>query len=322
MISCTKIIAIGLFCLFAVGAADLNPIEFEGAINRGLGYLALQQQGDGSFIPFDEPGPHSAPTALALLAFLGSGHTPAAGQYDLVTHNAIDYLLRQAPDDGYLGRADGSGAEGQALITIALAESYGVETDSWQRQQFGPTLRSALQAIEASQDSTPGPGFGGWSDNKKGRGNLITTAWIVVALDALADAGFATPPDVLHHAAQFAQSRWTKLGFTDANQSPTAASNIAGVLILLLTEESALQDSQQKLLTDLKLDAKSQDEFTSEFMLAFCSVRLNHPARLSEIQQSMQRQQQDDNSWGSLPASATALLTLSMRDRYLPLFYR
>jgi hypothetical protein len=307
-------------CMLTLGADELSPIELDASVSRGLTFLAHQQQGDGSFVGFDDPGPRSAPTAVALLAFLGCGHMPAAGQYDLVVHNALDFLLRQAPDDGYLGRADGSGMEGQAVITIALAESYGVENDAWQRKQLGPTLQNALQAILAMQDKSPGAKGGGWNADGQGPGKLVTTAWAVLALRSLEDAGMKPPKEALRRASEFARSCLVPhQGFSDSPQPPTTASTAAGAMILLLAETGASHDAILRSLVDLQVPASSKDLFRTEFMLAYCRLCMRTSAE-RQVWESLQHQQAEDGSWGTVAPSAIAVLTLSMRYRFLPLF--
>jgi hypothetical protein len=314
-----KLAVLLFLCMLTVGAGELSPIELDTSVSRGLAFLAHQQQSDGSFVGFDDPGPRSAPTAIALLAFLGCGHTPAAGQYNLVVHNALDFLLRQAPDDGYLGRADGSGMVGQALITIALAESYGVENDAWQRKQLESTLQNALQAILAMQDKSPGAKGGGWGADGQGGGRLATTAWAVLALRSLQDAGIAHPQSALRRASEFARSCLVvHQGFSDTDQPPTTASTVAGA-ILLLTERGTSWDATVRLLPDLKIPAASKDLFQTEYMLAYCGLRMHTPVA-QQVWGSLQHQQAEDGSWGTVPATATAALTLSMRYHFLPLF--
>jgi hypothetical protein len=307
-------------CMLTIGAGESSRVELDASVSRGLTFLAHQQQTDGSFVGFDDPGPRSAPTAVALLAFLGCGHTPAAGQYDLVVHNALDFLLRQAPDDGYLGRADGSGMEGQAVITIALAESYGIENDALQRKQLEPTLQNALLAILTMQDKSPVAKSGGWNADGQGPGKLATTAWEVLALRSLEDAGFSPPKEAFRRASEFARSCLVPhQGFSDSDQPLTTASTAAGEMILLLTEKGASHDATLRAPTNLQIPPASKDLFRTEFMLAYCGLRMHTPAQ-QQVWESLQHQQAEDGNWGSVPASATAVLTLSMRYRFLPLF--
>ena len=120
---------------------------------KGLGYLSQQQQADGSFTGLDEPGPRITPVAQVLLAFLSTGQTPAVGRYAFATRNAIEFIVNQLPDDGDFGRADGSGLYGQAIVTIALAEIYGLDTDAARRELLKNALKKSLAVIVATQDS-------------------------------------------------------------------------------------------------------------------------------------------------------------------------
>src|SRR5262245_58026363 len=65
--------------------------ELEQAMDNGLAYRAMRQRPDGSFETDDTGQP--AVTALAALAFLARGHSPAEGRYGDALSKAIDYVL-------------------------------------------------------------------------------------------------------------------------------------------------------------------------------------------------------------------------------------
>ena len=100
--------------------------EHDAAIERGLAFLARQQAKDGSW---GGGGPKLAMTGLSLMAFLAGGHTPDVGRHGGVVRDAVDFLVRQQPEDGYYGKLDGSRMYGHGIVTLALAEAYGVEPD-------------------------------------------------------------------------------------------------------------------------------------------------------------------------------------------------
>src|SRR5215470_3780844 len=69
----------------------LGTPQSEAAVNRGLEYLAKQQQADGHW----NSGSYQADSAvsgLCTMAFLASGHQPGRGKYGILLDRASDYL--------------------------------------------------------------------------------------------------------------------------------------------------------------------------------------------------------------------------------------
>jgi hypothetical protein len=135
-----------------LSAEEAVPPEVDVSIAKGLSYLSRQQQADGSFTPLDEQGPRIAPAAGAVLAYLSAGQTPSVGRHALAVRNAVDFIVRQLPEDGDFGRADASGPRGQAIITLALAAIHGMETDAALRKPIHEALERSLHFIRSTQN--------------------------------------------------------------------------------------------------------------------------------------------------------------------------
>ena len=76
---------------------------------------------------------------------------------------ALDWLVQQVPPDGYVGNGDGSRMYGQGIVTLALAEAYGVETDGVKRERLHAAITRALQVILKAQQVAKDPAHaGGW----------------------------------------------------------------------------------------------------------------------------------------------------------------
>src|SRR6476620_8536740 len=65
--------------------------QVDSSVNRGLTFLAAQQQPDGSFpsIPNAQP----AVTSLCVLAFMAHGHNPGSGPYGERLDRAVKYII-------------------------------------------------------------------------------------------------------------------------------------------------------------------------------------------------------------------------------------
>ena len=121
------------------------------AIASGLAYLARQQNLDGSFA---SDRSRFSDTGLALLAFLSTGNTSDGGRYAANVRRAVDFLVRQAPADRNFGVADDSGATGQSIVTLALCEAYGVESEDATRMRIRSVAKDALTIVAAGNDTT------------------------------------------------------------------------------------------------------------------------------------------------------------------------
>src|SRR3954463_7098585 len=70
------------------------------AVERGLTYLAAQQQADGSFPtdPIAQPGV----TSLCLLAFMAHGHNPGKGPHGDQLDRAVRYIVECQKQNGLI----------------------------------------------------------------------------------------------------------------------------------------------------------------------------------------------------------------------------
>jgi hypothetical protein len=181
----------------------------ESAVSAGLAWLLRQQQSDGHWElhqGYPDPGQihtNTGATALALLAFLGAGHTHRDGPYKPKIGKAIDWLLGTQKTVGVLkgdfydyereGDAASFYAHGQA--TIALCEAYALTRDDQLRQ---PILNALTFICEAQH-----PVSGGWKYRRHSEGDLSVFGWQIMALQSARIAGIEVRPDVLDKAAGF-----------------------------------------------------------------------------------------------------------------------
>ena len=131
---------------------------------------------DGGFTENDV-----AATAMAMLAFLGDGHTHKSGEYKDVVERAIKYLVSKQDRSGFFARGARSHeqmyAQGQA--TIAICELYGITKDSWLR----PRAQLAVDFAEDAQSPE-----GGWRYQVRMDSDTSVTGWYVMALESARSA--------------------------------------------------------------------------------------------------------------------------------------
>lgn len=188
--------------------------QTEDAVARGLAYLARIQDpggfwGDGE--RFDPKYGYVCVgnTGLALLAFLGAGHTPAGGgPYADHVARAIDFLLAvQGQRSGHFGD---TGPYSHAIATYALAEAYALERDA----RLRAPIEAAVAHLLAAQDRRSDPRrLGGWGyfypslepgeRGDDGWPRTSVSAWCVMALESARLGGIEVPAAALAAARGF-----------------------------------------------------------------------------------------------------------------------
>ncbi len=128
----------------------------------------------------DKPGTGQydvACSALALLAFLGNGHTHRVGQFKKTVSLGLNWLVKQQKSDGSLGeRSAESWIYNHAIGTMALCEAFAVTRDY---KLQGPA-QNAVNFIKGAQN----PGLGWKYEPQDGRNDTSVSGWMVLALKA------------------------------------------------------------------------------------------------------------------------------------------
>ncbi|MDG2221976.1 MAG: hypothetical protein P8L85_11375 [Rubripirellula sp.] len=204
--------------------------EMNYGINKGLMWLARHQLADGGW-SFEHrigecqgrcPNPGSkrsarvAATGLALLPFLGAGHSPGDGEYRQTVSAGIDFLIANTASDGSLWRSEGR-MYGHGIATLALCECYGMLTQTppnkasnsnstEPRPAYGELANAtnalgrrwtAVDVARLKQAATAAVGFivraqavdGGWRYRPGELGDMSVVGWQVMALKSAKDAG-------------------------------------------------------------------------------------------------------------------------------------
>lgn len=139
-------------------------------------------------------------TGLALLAFLGAGHTHLAGDHRETVRAAIDFLLRTQRVEGGLGGS----AETFALMychgmaTLALSEALAMTHDE---RLIEPVRKAVAYTLRAQNATT-----GGWRYQPGDLGDTSQLGWQVMALKSAELAGVRVPRQARDGAARFLRS--------------------------------------------------------------------------------------------------------------------
>jgi hypothetical protein len=347
------VLAAAMHCGGAPGADPMN-IKFDEAADSGLAYLARQQHDDGSFDtdlkdPAAEPlKPKLANTALSLLAFLAQGHVPDIGRYGLAVRGAMDFLVSRVPDDGYIGNVDGSRMYGQAIVTLALSEAYGVETAADKRRQEQAALRKLVAVILKAQDvSKSEPWAGGWRYEPNAVDSDISlSGWNALALRAAQEIGLAVPGESLRRAAAFVSRCYDSDSGTFAYQpggdrrlGATATGVLAIYLLDAKQEDLAKAAKAARSLVEHPIDEQNAYPFYSIYYVTHAAFAAGDDTWEAVSKVTLARVvkcQSSDGSWmtlseanksntsepGKVYRTAMAVLTLAVPQRLLPIYQK
>ncbi|MGH9678023.1 MAG: prenyltransferase/squalene oxidase repeat-containing protein, partial [Candidatus Acidiferrum sp.] len=127
--------------------AEELPAKYQAAANRGLEWLAKQQQRDGHWETHGQF--HSAMTAMAGIDLLMEGSTMREGKYRLNIRRAVDYLVAHANHNGLIGDPKGANQGlgylyGHGFSILFLSQLIGEEDDLERRAQLEDLLNRAV----------------------------------------------------------------------------------------------------------------------------------------------------------------------------------
>ena len=185
----------------------------ERGIGAGLAWLARQQEKGGNWKlheGYPDPGEttirtDAGATALALLSFLGDGHTTTEGTHAKAVAKGVAFLksIQKADGDYHdhqeLGRQTAFYAHSQA--TIAMCEAYALTGD--------PSLKSSCERAVKFLLNSQHPKDGGWRyqpQSGESMGDLSVTGWALMALHTARIAKLNVPIDNFERAALFLES--------------------------------------------------------------------------------------------------------------------
>jgi hypothetical protein len=323
----------------------------EAAVEAGLKWLATHQREDGSWslqhthaecgdacLPNSSMDCSTAATGLALLCFLGAGHSHAEGDYQQEVQRGLDWLVTQSREGDLRTSLDHVVPEGRSamyahgIASMALCEAYGMTLD---RTLIRP-CKESIDFIAESQD----PNGGGWRYSPGEPGDTSVVGWQVMALVSARMSGLKVPDDVRERVIRFLQSvhlpSTGEFGYTGKGRG-TVATTAIGNLCALYLHSSIDRVSLQRVDRLLGLqDPKSNNDYANYYVslvlhhlggehwrvwnaacrdtLVTTQVRFGHAAGSWDPTSNWGR------SGGRLYSTCMNVLTLEVYYRHLPLY--
>ena len=315
----------------------------EAAVERGLEWLARHQAFDGSWRcdlsgcrcdgACRDAGTVSSTTAstgIALLPFLGAGHTHEEGPYQEVVARGLYYLLSRmqaTPRGGDLGEGT---LYGQGIATLALTEAYGMTRD----ELLLRPARDGLRFIETAQDLHGG----GWRYLPGQPGDITSTAWQLAALKSAALAGLEVPSPTIDGVRRFLDRVQVRGGeaYGYLAPQPKPSTSAIGLLCRLYTGWDR-EDAIDRGLATLARPGPPPDAVYQNFYLAQALLLRDHvawprwnPRNRDQLVARQAANGHEAGSWtfddgdtapgGRLAHTALAVLTLEVYYRLLPIY--
>ena len=301
---------------------DPIPPEIEAMYVRGLSYLVATQTDAGTWA--GSRGNEAGVVGIAVLAMLAHGDDPNYGPYSVQIKRGVNYIVSSArPDNGYIGNT----MYNHGFATLALAEAYGAVDDS----RIGPALEKAVELILTSQKSN---GRGAWRYSPESRDADTTVSGAqVVALLAARNAGIHVPDQSIEKALQFfraCQGGDGAFGYTSAS-GHSAPRTAIGTLVFALSRRKQTK-AFQAALRNLQATTREQAGSYLFYYMYYAAQAHFHAdmkgwekwsaknVKLLSTTQSM------DGSWsgshGAVFSTGTALLSLAVNYRFLPIYER
>jgi len=321
------------------------PAQVEQRVEAGVDFLVSQVQRDGS-VGRDGQN-RNAMTALMVMSMISAGHQPADYTPEgKVLRDAMNFILRDDRIDrnGYYGNSDGSRMYGHGIVTLMLCEMLGMGVDDAQDALIRRRARAAIDLILRAQNTRKREEryLGGWRyEPSSNDSDLSVTVWQVMSLRAAHSAGMQVPAQAIDNAVAYLERSYQATGRErggfgyEPGQGPRYATTAAGLLAMLVCgryEHEQVTGSANYLL---ELGPQQHDQWfyygTYYYAVAMYQVGGEH-ARTAQaaVGQILSAGQHRDGYWTSehyhernpIYATCMAILALSVRHHYLPIYQR
>lgn len=324
-----------------------QPDAVEESVAAGVAYLMARQNRDGSICP--DATHATALTSLAVMAMIGVGHqlTDPTPEGEAL-RKAMAFVLhddRQA-ENGYFGQRDGSRMYGHGITTLLLSELLGMGVDAEQDALIRRKLTKAVDLILRSQRVEKfgnGQYDGGWRYTPAARdADLSITVWQVMALRSALAADLEVPAAAVDEAVEYLRRSFRaerddglmgRFGY-QPGRSFGYATTAAGLLAMQVCGryDAPEVEAAANWLLAQRLDPRETWFFYGTYYYAQGLYQRGgdtaETAR-ARVESTLLAIQHEDGSWSGsgvaqerVYATSMALLSLSVRYHYLPIYQR
>ncbi len=334
-------------------AAVFQRDQVDLAVDKAIDYLVSQQREDGAIV---DRSHDTTMTALSIMAMASVGVQPVdQDRNGQSMARALRFVLQddRVDQNGYFGNRDGSRMYGHGIITLMLTELLGMGTNVEQDQLIHERCERAIDVILASQKVTKPTQFrGGWRYTPESRdADLSVTVWQLMALRSARNDGLQVPASAIDEAVEYLKRSYAssldRNGLPDKKASgfcyephqnyPTYTMTAAGLLAMQVCGEyeSPLVAGAADWL--LEHPPKWNERFCSYGTYYYAQgmyQRGGDHAQTAErlVQEMLLEKQSKNGSWtaengserghGAVYATSMAVLSLSVKYHYLPIYQK
>ena len=328
--------------------------ESEQAVEAALAWLAAHQRDNGSWsfnleldpcngacrhskkLGTESPTPSTGATGLALLAFLGAGHTHHHdGPYQETVRRGI-YFLREIAGEAGAGLDWQQGSMyGHGIAVLAMSEALAMTS----REQAGDADLHRLVSRGASFTCNAQHENGSWGYVPGSPGDMTVSAWQVLSLIAAKKNRVDIHTNALSSAKSFVLSTCKDRDFWFGYKGPPGeeTTTAIGLALMLYLGQSAEYTPFYNALTDL---ADRGPKLSNVYHDYYATLALHHSRHHawdewnSKLRNHLIRTQEKkgheagswhfDDPWGDiggrLYTTAMCAMTLEVYYRYMPLY--
>lgn len=327
--------------------------DVDRAVKLGVNYLAESQRADGAIA---DRGHEIAMTALAIMSMAAIGTEPTEStKHGRAMQLAIDYVLSENHQDaqGYFGGRDGSRMYGHGITTLMLTEMLGMGATPEQNEKIHKALVGAIELILAAQREPKSEKLiGGWRYTPNARdSDLSVSVWQLMALRSAKNDGLNVPGEAIEKAIRYLEFSYASpmnrdgtprdkvsgFSYTPGTHHPSFTMTAAGLLAMQVCGqyESPLVEGASEWL--LQHPPKQNERFFHYGVYYYAQGMHQAGGKFAEaadklVPELLLPDQHSDGSWlagggeernvGSCYATAMAILSLSVRYHYLPIYQR
>ena len=327
--------------------------DIDRAINSGIKFLIDTQRTDGAIT---DRGHEVAMTSLAIMAMASIGAEPLPHyQTGRAMQKAIGFVLEQKNQDGqgYFGGRDGSRMYGHGITTLMLTEILGMGATPKQNEKIHSALVKAIELILAAQEVSKSQKLkGGWRYTPSSRdSDLSVSVWQLMALRSAKNDGMNVPGEAIEKALQYLRYSYASpmsregvprdkisgFSYTPGTHHPSFTMTAAGLLAMQVCGQydSPLVEGAAEWL--LQHPPKQNERFFFYGVYYYAQGMHQAGGKYAEradklVPELLLDAQRSDGAWlarggeernvGAVYATSLAILSLSVRYHYLPIYQR
>ncbi len=324
------------------------------AVENALRYLADHQRKDGSWsfnleldpcngrcthstVGGDSPAPKTAATGLAMLAFLGAGHTHTSHtEYSEVVRKGI-YFLRGAAassDAGYDWQQGSMYGQGIALMALSEALAMTAEKDREKESDLYELVNEGSRFTCNAQHHG-----GSWGYRPQSPGDTTVTGWQVLSLIAAKRSRIELQTLTLSNAKNFLMTTCTDRDYWFGYNSPPGekTTTAIGLTLMLYLGESLGYTPFERAIDAMAARGPMLDNIYHDYYATLTlhhsrhrdwdkwNVKLRDHLVATQVSEGHEKGSWHfDDRWGDvggrLYTTAMCAMTLEVYYRYLPMY--